>query len=162
MNETLASRFAALSGLVLAAALALWWLGSARLAIDQGADAARSSADALHAAWLVRALLVPVLALRVGALRGWRDGAASSLAMVVPSWPVLAMAWSASAVPLGQSLLAEGFLLVAAIVLPLLGHGLRRVVPRSDLAEPIASALGVALAAALWLGHARWAFSSAL
>jgi len=162
MNETLASRFAALSGLMLAAALATWWLGSARLAIDQGADAARGSADALHAAWLVRALLVPVLALRVGALRGWRGGASASLAMVAPSWPVVMLAWSASAVALGQSLVVEGFLLVEALALPLLGQGVRRVVPRSDLAEPIATALGVALAVALWLAHERWAFSSSL
>ena len=158
MNETLVRRFAAMSGLALAAALALWWLGSARLAINQGADAARGSADLLHIAWLVRALLVPLPALRVGALRGWRAGAASSLAIVAPSWPVVAMAWSASAVPLGQSLLAEGLLLAAALVLPFLGQGLRRVVARSELAEPIASALAVALAAALWLVHARWPF----
>ena len=162
MNETLASRFAALSGLMLAAGLATWWLGSARLAIDQGADAARSSADALHAAWLARALLVPLLALRIGALRGWQGGASASLAMIAPSWPVVAMAWSASAVALGQSLLAEAFLLVEALALPLVGQGLRRVVPRSDLVEPIASALGVALTATLWLAHERWALPSLL
>jgi len=160
MSETLASRVAALSGLMLAAALATWWLGSARLAVDQGADAARSSAEALHAAWLVRALLVPVLALRVGALRGWRGGASASLAMVAPSWPVVALAWSASAVAIGHALVFEGFLLVEALVLPLLGRVLRRVVPRSDLAEPIASALGVVLAVALWLAHERWAIPS--
>jgi len=162
MNETLVPRFAAISGLVVAAAFAVWWLGSARLAIDQGADAARSSADALRVAWLVRALLVPVLGMRVGAMRGWRGGAASSLAMVAPSWPVVAMAWSASAVALGQLLLAEGFLLVEALVVPMLGDGLRRVVPRSDVAEAIASTLGVVLAVALWVGHARWPFASAL
>ena len=162
MNETLVHRFAAVGGLGLAAAFALWWLGSARLAIDQGGDAARSSADALHMAWLVRALLVPVLGVRIGALRGWRAGAASSLAMVAPSWPVVAMAWSASSVALGQSLLAEGFLLAVALVLPILGHGLRRVLPRSELTEPIASAIGVALAAVLWLAYDRWAFPSGL
>ena len=162
MNEPLGRRFAAISGLVLAAAFAVWWLGSARLAIDHGADAARTSADALHIAWLVRALLVPMLGVRIGALRGWRAGAASSLAVVAPSWPVVVMAWSASTVPLAQSILAEVFLLAEAMLLPLVGQGLRRVLPRSELAVPIASAVGVVLAAALWLGHDRWALPSGL
>jgi hypothetical protein len=162
MNEPLVRRFAAISGFVLAAAFALWWLGSARLAIDHGADAARSSADALYLAWLVRALLVPVLGARIGALRGWRQGAASSLAIVAPSWPVVVMAWSASTVPLAQAILAEVFLLAEAMLLPLVGQGLRRVLPRSELAVAIASAIGVALAAALWLGHDRWSLASGL
>ncbi len=162
MNEASVRRFAAISGLGLAAAFAAWWLGSARLAIDHGADAARSSADALHIAWLVRALVVPVLGVRVGALRGWKTGAASSLAVVVPSWPVVAMAWSASTAPWTQSVLAEGFLLAEAIAMPLVGAALRRVVSRSSLVEPIASAVGVALAAALWLGHDRWSLPSGL
>ena len=160
MNETRARRFAAMSGLGLAAAVAVWWLGSARLAIDHGADAARSSAEALQIAWLVRASLIPVLGVRIGALRGWRAGAAASMAVVAPSWPVVAMAWSASAAPLAQTILAETFLLLEVLVLPLVGDGLRRVLPRSALAEPIASALGVALAAALWLIRDRWPFAS--
>ena len=157
MNETFVRRFAAMSGLGLAVAFAVWWLGSARLAIDHGADAARTSADALHIAWLVRALLVPVLGVRIGALRGWRAGAVSSLAVVAPSWPVVVMAWSASTLPLAQPALAEAFLLAEAMLMPLVGQGLRRVLPRSELVEPIASAVGVVLAAALWLGHDRWA-----
>ena len=162
MNETLVRRLAAMSGLGLAAAFAVWWLGSARLAIDHGADASRSSAEALHIAWLVRALLVPVLGVRIGALRGWRAGAAASLAIVAPSWPVVVLAWSASAVPLAQVVFAEGFLLVAVLVTAFAGHGLRRVVARPELAEPVASAIGVALAAALWLGHDRWALPAGL
>ncbi|MEO8309837.1 MAG: hypothetical protein ABI520_01590 [Caldimonas sp.] len=162
MSEVSVRRFAAIGGLGLAAAFAAWWLGSARLATDHGADAARSSAEALHIAWLVRALVVPVLGVRIGALRGWRAGAASSLAVVAPSWPVVAMAWSASTASLAQSLLAEGFLLAEAIVVPLIGQGLRRVVTRADLVESIASAAGVVLAAALWLGHDRWSFPSGL
>lgn len=162
MSDAFVRRFAALSGLGLAAAVAVWWLGSARLAIDQGADPARSSADALHMAWLVRALIVPVLGVRIGALRGWRAGAASSLAVVAPSWPVVAMAWSAGTAPLLSPALAEGFLLVEAIAMPLLGQALRRVVPRSEVLEPLASTLGVALAALLWLAHGRWAWPSGL
>jgi len=162
MNESAGRRFAALSGIGLAAALAVWWLGGARLAIEHGADAATGSAVALRVAWLLRALLVPVLGVRIGALFGWRAGAASSLAIVAPSWPVVAMAWSASAVPLAQLMLAEIFLLVEALVSPLVGRALRRVVPRPEIAEPVASAIGVVLAAALWLSHDRWALPSGL
>ena len=161
-DEAFVRRLAAIGGLGLAVALAAWWLGSARLAIDHGADAARSSAEALHIAWVVRALLLPVLGLRIGALRGWRAGAVSSLAVVAPSWPVVAMAWSASTAPLAQVALAELFLLAETMAMPLLGVGLRRVVRRSELVEPIASVVAVALAAVFWLGHDRWAFPSAL
>jgi hypothetical protein len=160
MNEALARRLAAMTGLALAAAVALWWLGSTRLAIDRGADAGRSSSDVLHVAWLVRALLVPVLGLRVGALRGGRAGAVTALAIVAPSWPVLVLAWSASTASLSQTALAEGLLLVAAIALAFVGQGLGRVLPRTDVAEPIASVVGVAFAAVVWLAHDRWLFSS--
>lgn len=162
MNGKLALRLAAISGLALAAALAVWWLGSARLAIDRGADAGRISADALQFAWLVRALLVAVIGVRVGALRGTRAGATSALGIVAPSWPVVAMAWSASTVPLSQLLLSEGLLLAGAIALPLFGQGLRRVVSRAELVEPVATAVAVALAAAIWLAHDRWTFPSGL
>jgi hypothetical protein len=158
MNETLARRLAAICGLALAAAVALWWLGSTRLAIDRGADAGGSSSDVLHVAWLVRALLVPVLGVRVGALRGARAGAVAALAIVAPSWPVLVLAWSASTASLTQAALAEGLLLAAAIALPFVGQALRRVLPRTDIVEPIASALGVAIAAVVWLAHDRWLF----
>jgi hypothetical protein len=157
MSETVARRFAALSGLALAGAIAVWWLGSVRLAIDHGADAGRSAADALQIAWLARALFVPVLGMRVGALRGWRAGAAASLAIVAPSWPVVALAWSASSAGMAQLALAEGLLLAGAVASPLVGVGVRRVVPWPGLVEPIASWLGVVLAAAVWLGHDRWA-----
>ena len=162
MSEAFVRRFAAMTGLALAAAFAVWWLGSVRLAIDRGADAGRSSADALQIVWLVRALFVPVLAVRVGALRGWGAGVAAALAIAAPSWPVVVMAWSASTAPLAQSALAEGLLLAAAVALPLVGLGLRRVLPRAGLVEPIASAVGVALAAAVWFGHDRWTFPSGL
>ena len=110
----------------------------------------------------MRALLVPVLGVRIGALFGWRAGAAVSLAIVAPSWPVVAMAWSASAVSPVQLMLAEGFVLVEALAVPLVGQALRRFVPRPEIAEPVASVIGVALAAALWLSHDRWAFPSGL
>jgi hypothetical protein len=156
MNGKIALRLAAISGLAFAAALAMWWLGSARLAIDRGADAGRISAQALQLAWLVRALLVTVLGVRVGALRGGRAGAASALGIVAPSWPVVVLAWSASTVSLSQLVLSEGLLLAAAIALPLVAQRLRRFLTRADLVEPIASGLAVVLASAIWLAHGRW------
>ena len=162
MSASPARRVAALSGLAVAAALALWWLGSMRLAIDRGADTGRGSAEVMQTAWLVRALLVPVLAVRVGALSNWRAGASAALAIVVLSWPVLAMAWSASAMPLSQAALAEGLLLVAALVLPIVGQGLRALLPPGDVVEPIATTIGLVLTAAVWLAHDAWSFPAAL
>lgn len=156
MNDTPGCRLAVLSGLALAAALGLWWLGSTRLALEHGADAARSSADTLQAAWLMRGLVLPLLALRVGALHGWRTGAAGCLALVVCAWPLVVLAWSASAAPLSQLATIECLLLAAAVALPLLGRGLRRVMRRAELAELVATAAGLALAASAWLTRSAW------
>ena len=156
MNQKIALRLAAISGFAFAAALAAWWLGSARLAIDRGADAGRISADALQFAWLVRALLVAVFGVRVGAIRGGRAGLTSALGIVAPSWPVVVLAWSASTVSLSQFALSEGLLLAGAIALPLVAQGLRRVLARAELVEPIATGLAVVLAAAIWVAHDRW------
>ena len=158
MSASSARRLTALSGLALAAALGVWWLGSARLAIDRGADAGRASEDVLQVAWLVRALVVPTLAVRVAALAGWRAGASVALAMVVPAWPVLVLAWAASAAPLWRVMLAESVLVGAALVLPMAGRGVRRAMARADAVEPVATAVGLVLAAAAWLAHDRWAF----
>jgi hypothetical protein len=158
MNGKISLRLAAISGLAVSAALAVWWLGSARLAIDRGADAGRVSAEALQLAWLVRALLVAVLGVRVGALRGGRAGAATAVGIVAPSWPVIALAWSASTVSLSQLMLSEALLLAGAIALPLIAQGLRRVLARAEVVEPIATGLAVVLAAAVWLAHDRWPF----
>ena len=54
--------------------IAVWWLGSTRLALDHGTDASRCAADALYALLLVRGMALAVLSVRVGALRGWRPG----------------------------------------------------------------------------------------
>lgn len=158
MSASSARRLAAMSGLAVAAALAVWWLGSTRLAIDRGADAGRTSEDVLQVAWLLRALVVPTLAVRVAALGGWRAGAGTALAMVVPTWPVLALAWAASAAPLWQVAFAEGLLVGAALLLPMVGRGLRRVLPRGETVEPVATAVGIVLAAAAWFAHDRLTF----
>ncbi len=162
MNETFARRIAALSGLALAGVLAVWWLGSTRVAIDRGVDPGPRSTEILQMAWLARAMLVPALGVRVGALRGWRSGAASTLALVVPSWPIVALAGSASVVPLWALAFTECLLLAGAIALPAIGPGLRRVVPRADTAEALASMIGVVLAASVSFAYSAWPFVSAV
>ena len=161
MNPVPAGRPAAFSGLALAAAAALWWLGSTRLALDDGSDASPRAADALVALWLVRGMALALLSLRAGALRGWRAGAAQSLGLIAPSWPLVVLAWSASTAALTQVALVEGLLLVAGAALPWVGHGLRRVLRRVDLAEATATTLGVALAAALWYLRSLWSLQPA-
>ena len=62
----------AIAGVVVAGAVAAWWLGSSRLALDHGTDAGRSADLALSALWLVRGIAVAVIGIRAGALYGWR------------------------------------------------------------------------------------------
>ena len=156
-----ARRPSALTGVALAVAVALWWLGSSRLALDDGADASRPAADALHALWLLRAMAVALLGSRVGALAGWRAGAAAGLVLVAPAWPVLVLVWSASAASLAQVLVAEALLLVGCAVLPTLGLGLRRLLRHAPIAEAAATLVGLAVVAALWSTRGLWAVSAA-
>lgn len=156
MSDTLVRRAAAATGLTLAAAVALWWLGSSRIALDRGSDASRCAADALQALWVVRGMLLALLCLRLGALQGGRAGTAAALALVAPAWPVAVLAWSASALPALQVTLMEGLLLAACATLPWIGRGLRRALPRPDAAELTATALGTALAASVWLARGVW------
>ena len=89
MTVGLQARLGAVVGLALAAMLAVWWLGSTRLALDQGGDTGRAAVVALQALWLTRALALVMLALRVGALHGTRVGAVASLGLVAPAWPLV-------------------------------------------------------------------------
>lgn len=157
MNAALSRRLAAVTGLALAAAAALWWLGTARLAIDQGSDASRGAADALLALWLVRAIAPAMLSIRVAALGGWQAGAAVALGLIAPAWPVVMLAWSASTAPLMKVALAEFVLLATGLALPLVGCGLRRVLRPAALAEATGTLAGAALAAALWFTRGAWA-----
>jgi hypothetical protein len=157
MSEALARRLAALAGLALATAVGLWWLGSTRLALDDGSDSSRNAVSALHAVWLLRAIVLAMLCMRVGALRGWRAGAQEALVLIAPAWPVVVLAWAASAAPWTQVALAECLLLTSALALPLIGQGLRRALPRADVAEMAGTLVGTALAASVWLTRGLWA-----
>ena len=157
MSDLPARRLAALSGLALTAAVALWWLGSARLALDQGSDASRSAEAALNALWLVRGMTLPVLSLRMGALRGWHAGMVAAMCLIAPAWPLVVLAWSASAVHLTQLAQAEAVLLAAAFALPFIGQALRRALRQTELAETIGTTVGATLAASVWLTRGLWA-----
>ena len=156
MTRALTRRPAAIGGLVLAAAISLWWLGSTRLALANGSDTSFRAADALAALWTVRGTALALLSLRAGALHSWRGGAAQTLGLIAPSWPLVVLAWSASTVTLTQVALAECLLLAAGAALPGVGHGLRRVLVRIELAEATATLLGVGLVAALWYLRGAW------
>lgn len=160
MMELLDRRLAAVSGLAISAAVALWWLGSTRLALDNGSDASRPASHALLALWCVRGMALAVLSVRVAALRGWGPGAAAALGLVAPSWPLVVLAWSASTATLVQVVLAEALLLAAGLTLPLIGQGLRRTLRRADLAEATGTAVGSALAATVWLTRGLWTLPS--
>lgn len=161
MSDALARRLAALAGLALAAAVAIWWLASTRLALDSGADASRSADHALQALWLARSMALVMLSVRVAAGRGWRPGLAVALGLVAPAWPLVVLAGSASAAPLAQVALLELLLLAGCLVLPLIGLGLRRALRRMSLADGLGDAIGTlvgaALAAALWFTRGLWA-----
>ena len=139
-----------MTGLALAAAIAVWWLGSTRLALDHGTDASRSAAEALYALLLARGTAFAVLGVRAGALYGWRRGVKAGLGLILPSWPLVALAWSASTISLMQIALVELLLLAGSAALPLIGLSLRRLLHNAELAVMAATGVGAALAAALW------------
>ncbi len=156
MTEAPTHRLAAMTGLALAAAIAVWWLGSTRLALDHGADAGRSGADALHALLLIRGTTLAMLSVRVGAARGWRPGVTAGLGLITPSWPLVALAWSASATSLTHVALAELLLLAESAALPLIGVGLRQSLRRAELAVVLGTGIGTAVAVSVWVACGLW------
>lgn len=156
MTGALQRRLAAVTGLVLAGAVALWWLGSTRIALMRGADASRCAGEALLALWLLRGMALAVAGPRLGALAGWRQGAGAMLALLAPAWPLLVLAWSASRVSPWQVLLAELLLVAGGLLLPPLGQALRRLPWPVAAAELAATTLGLGLALALWTTRGWW------
>ena len=156
IKESLSLRLCAASGIAFAAAVALWWLASTRIALDQGSDASRLAAQALNALWFVRGASLALLGARFCTPRGWRPGALAALGLIAPAWPLVVLVWSASTAAAARVVLAESLLLAAALALPLFGLGLRRALRWPALAETAATAVGTALAAAWWLARGFW------
>ena len=156
MNTAATHRLDALIGLALALAIAVWWLGSTRLALDHGSDASRCADEALQALLLVRVMALALVSVRVGALRGWRPGVAAGLGLIAPSWPVVVLAWSAGTWPVTQAASAEVLLLAGSAALPLAGLGLHRLLHKTELAVVTGTVLGVALAASAWAMRGLW------
>jgi hypothetical protein len=160
MSDSTARRLTALGGLLLTMAVAVWWLGSSRLALDRGSDASRAAGDALQALWLVRGMALALVGPRAGLSGNWRTGLAASLPLVAPAWPLVVVAWSASTISLTQVALMESLLLAASVALPLLGRAMRRALGQGDLADATAAGVGVALAASWWLVRGTWMLSA--
>jgi hypothetical protein len=133
----------------------VWWLGSTRQALDHGQDSAGSAANILSALLLVRGMTLAVLSVRVGALLGWRQAVATGVGLIGPSWPLILVAWSASAIPFARVALGEALLLAGSVALPVIGLLLRRWLP-PRLAVMTGTTVGLALAALLWLTGGAW------
>jgi hypothetical protein len=153
MTRVPTDRLATVTGIALAAAIAAWWLGSTRLALDAAVSPARFAADALQALVLARGIAVAIVAVRVGARRGPMPGIAASLAVIAPAWPLAVLAWEASAIALAREIAAESTLIVAAVALPLVGVPLRRSLRRGGLAVVAGTGVAAALAASIWLSR---------
>jgi hypothetical protein len=156
MSHRPAHRLAAMTGLAIAAAGAAWWLGSTRLALDHGADVGRSATDALQGLALVRGMALAIVSVRLGALRGWRSAATAGTGLIAPSWPLVALAWSAGTTSATHAVLAELLLLAGSAALPLIGLGLRRWLRRAELAAAVGTVVGAALAACVWITRGSW------
>lgn len=156
MSEAPTHRGAAITGLALAAATAVWWLGSTRLALDHGTDADHNAIAALNALLLVRGTLLAMLCVRLGAVRGWRPGVIAGLGLIAPSWPLVALAWSASTAPLKHLVLAEFLLLAGCAALPLIGLGLCRSLRQAELAVIVGTGAATAFAASMWVTFDSW------
>ena len=161
MNEAPAYRLDAMTGLALAAAIAVWWLGSTRLALDHGSDPSRCADEALQALLLVRVTALAMVSVRVGALRGWRPGLAAGMGLIAPSWPVVVLAWSAGTRSAAYVALAEILLLAASVALPLVGLAFHRLLQKKDLAVISGTLLGLAFAASAWAARGLWLMPSA-
>jgi hypothetical protein len=141
------------AGACVAAAGALWWLGATRLALAADADTARVADQAWQAIWIARAMVLAVLSPRLASWLAWRPAAAAGIVLLAPAWPLAVLMGSAGGAVLAPALRAEGLLLAAAVVLPGLGQGLRRLLRRGSLADSVATLLGVGLALGLWHGR---------
>lgn len=144
-------RVGVMLGLVLATAVAVWWLAATRLALAAGTDASPLAAQALLVLGLARSMLVSVLGLRSASLGGFAAGMRASVPVVSAAWPVVAVAWLASAESLSRTLLIESALVAYTVAIPLAGNLLARATGGRAWTGAVATGIGVALACAVWL-----------
>jgi len=156
MSSGVHDRLGAMIGLLVAGLFATWWLGSSRLALEQGLDTTAAAAAALQGLLVTRALMLTPFALRLGASRGWRTATAHCAALVATPWPLLLLAWSASNVPARNAVIAEIVLLAGGGVLAVVGYGLQRFLRSLDAAAMLGTMLGAALGAGLWFTRSQW------
>jgi hypothetical protein len=141
------ARAGAALGALYTAVVSCWWLAGTSIAIGRGASASGIAASALAALWLGRALILCVMALRLGA-------SASSprplALLIVVCWPVLVLMALASGARMVDLVWGEVLLAVGAAVLALAGVLLARV-PVVRLAPTgYATLIGILGALALW------------
>jgi hypothetical protein len=138
-------------GLALTAATAVWWLGSSRIAIEGGADTSILAGHALFVLLLSRAVLIAVLGPRSAAIGGYAAGVRACVPVVSAAWPVVALAFAAGDQGAVRTLAAEAALLGGALLAPLPGLGLARVMKRGPMLETLATMAGVVLASGVWM-----------
>lgn len=151
MSASRPGRLGMLLGLTVAATAATWWLGATQLALRQSMSTAALAAALLSGLWIARAMLLAPFALRAGAIGGWRHASSATLAIVIAAWPVVVAAASAGTRPVTGIVLGEVALLIAAVVLPAVGQGLRALLRSPGTAVLAGTVLGGALSAALWM-----------
>jgi hypothetical protein len=123
----MSSRLGLALGLGVTVAVGTWWLGATRIAIEQTADAAAISEQALFVLAVVRAAVIVLLGTRTGAAAGFNAGVRTSLPVVAAAWPLVTLAWAASRADTMQVLFVEAVLVLIAVVVPALGHASGRL-----------------------------------
>jgi hypothetical protein len=152
----MSARLGLLLGLLLAGAVGTWWLAAVRGVLEAGGDPALLATQVLFALSVARPMVVSVVASRAAALDGYAAGANAALPVVIAAWPLVALAWLASADGLPRTVAIEAALAGQALLLPLAGQALRRGLRDRARAASVATAIGVALACAVWLLAAAW------
>ena len=152
----MSARLGLLLGLLLAGTVATWWLAAVRGVLEASGDPALLATQALFALSVARPMLVSVVASRAAALDGYAAGMRPALPVVIAAWPLVALAWLASADSLARTVAIEAALAGWALLTVLVGHVLGRGWRDRARAANVATAVGVALACAVWLLAATW------
>jgi hypothetical protein len=147
------ARAGAALGALCAAAVSCWWLAATSIATERGVAAAGIAASAMAALWLARALILCVLALRLGASAANPRPLAL---LIVVSWPLLALMALAADARFVDVFWGEALLAIGAALLSLFGASLARA-PLVRLAPAgCATLIGVLGALVLWQNRAQF------